>query len=143
MRIRTFAALDLRRRAVVASPLPARAEDGKAVYEAICTNCHGPDGRADTKKGKALKAKNYADVEKLRGSPEEVAAFVQKAVREDKKHKQVTKKVSDAQLKEVAVYVRLLATGGANVAARAPTRTSARDRAAAASPCRSGRPARS
>jgi hypothetical protein len=35
-------------------------------------------------------------------------------VREKKKHKQITKKVDDAQLAAVAEYVRLLATGGGN-----------------------------
>jgi len=112
MRTEVFAAFALTV-ALLAVTTPARAEDSKAVYEKTCVNCHGPDGHADTKKGKALKAKSYAEVEELRGTPEEVTAFVEKEVRENKKHKQVTKKVTDEQLKEVAVYVRLLATGGA------------------------------
>jgi mono/diheme cytochrome c family protein len=100
--------------ALIVSSAPARAEDGKAVYEATCTNCHGPEGKADTKKGKALKAKSFVGDENLRGTPAEVAAFVAKSVREKKKHKQITKKVDDAQLAAVAEYVRLLATGGGN-----------------------------
>jgi mono/diheme cytochrome c family protein len=99
--------------ALVVGAAPARAADGKAVYESICTNCHGPEGHADTKKGKALKAKSYLDVEELRGTPEEVAAFVKKAVREDKKHKQISPKVTDDDLAAVAVYVRVLANAPA------------------------------
>ena len=113
MRSRSLTALALAAALLFASAATVRAEDGKAVYESICTNCHGPDGHADTKKGKALKAKSYADVEELRGTPDEVAAFVKKAVREDKKHKQISPKVTDDDLKAVAEYVRMLATAPA------------------------------
>jgi mono/diheme cytochrome c family protein len=112
MRIEAFAALALAV-ALLTAAVPAAAKDGKAVYEEICTNCHGPEGHADTKKGKALKAKSYLDVEELRGTPDEVAAFVKKAVREDKKHKQISPKVTDDDLAAVAVYVRVLANAPA------------------------------
>jgi hypothetical protein len=52
-------------------------------------------------------------VEELRGTPDEVAAFVKKAVREDKKHKQISPKVTDDDLAAVAVYVRVLANAPA------------------------------
>jgi mono/diheme cytochrome c family protein len=112
MRIQRLAALALGAALVVAAA-PSRAADGKEIYETICTNCHGPDGHADTKKGKALKAKSYLDVEELRGTPDAVAAFVKKAVREDKKHKQISPKVTDEDLAAVAVYVRVLANAPA------------------------------
>ncbi len=92
--------------------VPAGADDGKAVYEETCINCHGPDGRSDTKKGKALKAPNFLEEKKLTGTPDEVAAFVKQSMREKKKHKQVSPKVSDEQLAAVAEYVRVLVTAG-------------------------------
>ena len=113
MGFQRFAALAFGAALIVVVAGPARAADGKAVYESICTNCHGPDGHADTKKGKALKAKSYSEVEELKGSPDEVAAFVAKTVRENKKHKQISPKVTDDDLKAVAEYVRLLATAPA------------------------------
>ena len=112
MRIERLAAVAFGAALVVAA-VPARAGDAKAIYESICTNCHGPEGHADTKKGKALKAKSYLEVEELRGTPEEVAAFVKKSVREKKKHKQISPKVTDEDLAAVSEYVRLLATAPA------------------------------
>jgi len=98
--------------ALLLAAAPAGAADGKAVYEAICINCHGPDGRSDTKKGKALKSPNFLEEEKLRGTPDEVTAFVQKSVREKKKHKQISPKVSDEELAAVAEYIRVLVSAG-------------------------------
>jgi len=98
--------------AVLLAAVPAGAADGKAVYEAICINCHGPDGRSDTKKGKALKAPNFLEEKKLVGTPDEVAAFVAQSVREKKKHKQISPKVSDEELAAVAEYVRVLVSAG-------------------------------
>lgn len=98
--------------ALLLAAVPAGAEDGKAVYEGTCINCHGPDGRSDTKKGKALKAPNFLEEKKLTGTPDEVAAFVKQSMREKKKHKQISPKVSDEELAAVAEYVRVLVTAG-------------------------------
>lgn len=110
--MRTHPLVSLAVAAVVLAAVPARAADGKAVYEAICINCHGADGRADTKKGKALKAPSYLDEKELVGTPDAVAAFVKQSVREKKKHKQISPKVSDEELAAVAEYVRVLVTAG-------------------------------
>ena len=98
--------------AVLLAAVPAGAADGKAVYEAICINCHGPDGRSDTKKGKALKAPNFLEEKKLTGTPADVIAFITQSVREKKKHKQISPKVNDEELAAVAEYVRVLVTAG-------------------------------
>jgi mono/diheme cytochrome c family protein len=84
--------------------------DGKALYEANCAKCHGKTGLADTTTGKAAKAKPFKGDQKLTG--DDVADVVVKSVRdpEKKKHKEVGKKVSDADLAAIAVYVKALAT---------------------------------
>ena len=88
----------------------ARAADGKALYDAQCAKCHGETGMADTKTGKAAKAKQFKGDEKLEG--DDVAEVVTKTVRdpEKKKHREVAKKVSDEDLAAIAVYVKALAT---------------------------------
>jgi mono/diheme cytochrome c family protein len=88
----------------------ARAADGKTAYEANCAKCHGQTGMADTKTGKAAKAKQFKGDEKLLG--DDVADVVTKSVRdpEKKKHKEVAKKVTDEDLAAIAVYVKALAT---------------------------------
>jgi len=88
----------------------ATAADGKALYTKYCAGCHGETGHADTKKGKATKAKSFHEAElsaKLTGP--DGAALVTKNVRENRKHKLVSKKVSDEDLAAIAVYVKAVA----------------------------------
>lgn len=89
---------------------PALAETGKSGFEKYCAGCHGKEGRADTKKGKKLKAADYRQVEELQGDG--ALDFVKKNVRENKKHRKVSKEVSDGDLADIAVYVQKLATSG-------------------------------
>jgi mono/diheme cytochrome c family protein len=86
---------------------PALADEGKARFEKICSSCHGLEGHADTKKGQKLKAADYREVAELKGP--DAIGHVKKTVRENKKHRQVTKKVSDEDLAEIAQYVQKLA----------------------------------
>lgn len=88
---------------------PALADDGKAQFEKVCSSCHGQEGHADTKKGKKLKATDYREVSELKGP--DAIEHVRKTVRENKKHRQVTKKVSDEDLASIAQYVQKLAAG--------------------------------
>jgi cytochrome c553 len=88
----------------------AIAADGKELFNKACAGCHGETGNADTKKGKAAKAKSYHEAElnsKLTAADAE--AFVTKNVRTSKKHKNVTKKVTDEELAAIAAYVKVLA----------------------------------
>jgi len=88
----------------------ASAADGKELFVKVCAGCHGETGNADTKKGKAQKAKSYHDAKlnaKLTAADGE--AMVIKNVRENKKHKNVTKKVTDEELAAIAAYVKVLA----------------------------------
>ena len=86
--------------------LPAFADEGKAKYEKICATCHGMEGRADTKKGKKLKAADYREIPELEGP--DAIEHVKKTVRENKKHRNTAKKVSDAELASIAQYVQAM-----------------------------------
>jgi len=86
------------------------AEDGKELFNKTCAPCHGETGYADTKKGKAAKAKSYHDEElNAKLTAKDAEAFVTKNVRTNKKHKNVTKKVTDEELAAIASYVKVLA----------------------------------
>lgn len=86
----------------VAGSTPAAAqEDGKALFEKNCQKCHGPDGKADTKAGKKMKVPVWDDTMLEH-------AHVIENVRTSKKHKTVSKKVSDAELDAIATYVATL-----------------------------------
>jgi len=82
--------------------------DGKALYEANCSKCHGATGDADTAVGKAMKAASLHD-------PKLAAAdgpqFVMKHVRDDPKHASVSKAVKDSDLQAIAAFVQRLAAG--------------------------------
>ena len=90
--------------AVFLPGFPAFADAGKAKYEEVCASCHGVEGHADTKKGKKMKAADYREVAELKGP--DAALHIKKTVRENKKHKSVSKKVSDEDLASIAQYLQ-------------------------------------
>jgi len=92
------------------APSFARAEEGAKLYEANCAKCHGADGRADTPMGKAMKAASLVDPKWA--APDSGAALVA-AFHANPKHKAIASKVSDDDLRAIAVHVRALAGGSA------------------------------
>jgi mono/diheme cytochrome c family protein len=95
---------------LLAAPASSARADGKESYEAKCAKCHGQTGLADTKTGKAAKAKSFKGDEKVMG--DDVVKVVTETVRDPakKKHREVAKKVTDEELATIAVYVKALAT---------------------------------
>ena len=95
----------------MASALFIRAADPKTNWANNCAQCHGPDGRANTKMGKQLNAKDLTD-------PKVQAAFTDaqatKSIKEGVKQNGKTTmkafggKLTDDEIKTLVVYVRTL-----------------------------------
>ena len=96
---------------LVASSVSLRAADPKANWDANCAQCHGKDGKADTKMGKQLNAKDLTD-------PKVQAAFtdakatdsIKNGVKEGGKTtmKAFGDKLSADEIKALVAYVRTL-----------------------------------
>jgi mono/diheme cytochrome c family protein len=96
---------------LIAAPLAVRAADAKTNWANNCAQCHGKDGKADTKMGKTLNAKDLTD-------PKVQAEFTDAKATESIKNgvKQGGKttmkafggKLSDDEIKALVAYVRTL-----------------------------------
>jgi mono/diheme cytochrome c family protein len=82
--------------------------DGAKLYDANCVKCHGADGHGDTPMGKAMKAKSLVDP---KWAAADSADALVSAFRANPKHKSIDSKVSDDDLRLIAVHVRELASG--------------------------------
>jgi cytochrome c553 len=85
-----------------------QADDAKALYEKECQKCHGEDGKGQTKMGKKLGVKDYADP-KVQDALKDDAAF--KAIKEGKKQDDKTlmkpaEGLTDDQIKGLVAYMR-------------------------------------
>jgi mono/diheme cytochrome c family protein len=96
---------------LVAWAISTRAADVKTNWANNCAQCHGADGRADTKMGKVLSAKDLTD-------PKVQAAFTDakatQSIKEGVKQNGKTTmkafggKLTDEEIKALVAYVRTL-----------------------------------
>ena len=96
---------------VVLSTLSTYAADAKALWSANCAQCHGPDGKADTKMGKILSAKDLTDPKSQASFTDaQAAAAIKDGVKQNGKQtmKAFGGKLSDDDVKTLVAYVRTL-----------------------------------
>jgi mono/diheme cytochrome c family protein len=95
----------------IASALSIKAGDPKANWANNCAQCHGPDGRANTKMGKQVGAKDLTDA-KVQASFSDAQAT--KSIKEGVKQggkttmKAFGGKLTDDEIKALVAYVRSL-----------------------------------
>jgi cytochrome c551 len=87
------------------------AADAKANWAANCAQCHGPDGKAGTKMGKMLSAKDLTDPSVQAGFTDAQATeAIKNGVKKNGKTtmKAFGGKLSDDEIKALVAYVRTL-----------------------------------
>jgi mono/diheme cytochrome c family protein len=96
---------------LIAAPLSVRAADAKTNWANNCAQCHGPDGKANTKMGKTLSAKDLTDPKVQASFTDAKAAEVIKdGVKQNGKTtmKAFGGKLTDDEIKALVAYVRSL-----------------------------------
>lgn len=96
---------------LMASSISLRAADAKANWDANCAQCHGKDGKADTKMGKTLNAKDLTDAKvQADFSDAKATESIKNGVKENGKTtmKAFAGKLSDEEIKALVAYVRTL-----------------------------------
>lgn len=96
---------------LLASAMSLRAADAKANWDANCVQCHGKDGKADTKMGKTLNAKDLTDPKvQAEFSDAKAAESIKSGVKENGKTtmKAFGDKLSADEIKALVAYVRTL-----------------------------------
>jgi mono/diheme cytochrome c family protein len=94
--------------------LPAifvRAADVKTNWDNDCAQCHGKDGRADTKMGKLLNAKDLTDPKvQAEFTDAKAAQSIKEGVKQNGKTtmKAFAGKLTDDEIKALVAYVRTL-----------------------------------
>ena len=94
-----------------ASTASLSAADAKALWDANCAQCHGKDGKADTKMGKALSAKDLTDSAVQSAFTDAKATeSIKNGVKENGKTtmKAFGGKLTDDEIKALVAYVRTL-----------------------------------
>jgi mono/diheme cytochrome c family protein len=96
---------------LVASAISLRAADAKALWDANCAQCHGPDGKANTKMGKTLSAKDLTDPKvQAEFTDAKATQSIKEGVKQNGKTtmKAFGGKLSDDDVKALVAYVRTL-----------------------------------
>jgi cytochrome c6 len=96
---------------LAASAISARAADAKALWGANCAQCHGPDGKANTKMGKTLSAKDLTDPKvQAEFTDAKATQSIKEGVKQNGKTtmKAFGGKLSDDDIKALVTYVRTL-----------------------------------
>lgn len=78
---------------------------GADIYKAKCQMCHAVDGSGNTPAGKAMKARPLDSPEVLKESDADIIAIIQKG---KNKMPAYAGKLTDAQIKDVLVYIHTL-----------------------------------
>lgn len=86
--------------AVALTAVAARADGAAAIFEKKCATCHGKDGKGQTKMGEKMGIKDLT-------ATTATAADVEKVVADGRGKMPAFKgKLSDAEIKDVAAYIK-------------------------------------
>ena len=96
---------------LVAVPLSGRGADAKTNWANNCAQCHGPDGKANTKMGKTLSAKDLTDPKvQAEFTDAKATQSIKEGVKQNGKTtmKAFAGKLTDDEIKALVAYVRTL-----------------------------------
>ena len=84
------------------------AADAKENFEKLCSKCHGPDGKGDTKMGKKLEIKDFTDAKYQDSFKDEKATTVIKEGLKDgdKMKMKAYEELSADEVKALVAYIR-------------------------------------
>jgi cytochrome c551 len=96
---------------VIATPVALLAADAKTNWANNCAQCHGPDGKAGTKMGKMLNAKDLTDPKvQAEFTDAKATQSIKEGVKQNGKTtmKAFGGKLTDDEIKALVAYVRTL-----------------------------------
>ena len=96
---------------LTAAPLSGRAADAKTNWANNCAQCHGANGKGDTKMGKMLNAMDLTDAKKQASFTDaQATAAIKDGIKQNGKTamKAFGGKLSDDEIKALVAYVRTL-----------------------------------